>query len=117
MISTLRRTKLGSKLGGPIGLPLRIPVIDGDVLSFYVARAREVPGESPRHGQTHELDLATIDTLSEVTFVRLLRQRRRAKRKEHDDAKRQCRKQFPSTLRSLLLLLSLLTATLLQLLI
>src|SRR5262249_58079647 len=28
----------GSKLGSPIGLPLRIPVIDGDVLSFYIAQ-------------------------------------------------------------------------------
>src|SRR5262249_26483353 len=30
--------QLGSKLGSPIGLPLRIPVIDGDVLSFYITQ-------------------------------------------------------------------------------
>jgi hypothetical protein len=30
--------QFGNKLRRPIGLPLRVPVIDGDVLSFYVAQ-------------------------------------------------------------------------------
>ena len=34
----LETHQLGGKLREPIGLPLRISVLDGDVLSFYVAK-------------------------------------------------------------------------------
>src|SRR6266536_2455519 len=34
----LKTHQLGRKLRGPIALPLRISVLDGDVLSFYVAK-------------------------------------------------------------------------------
>ena len=34
----LETHQLGRKLRGPIELPLRISVLDGDVLSFYVAK-------------------------------------------------------------------------------
>ena len=34
----LETHQLGRKLREPIGLPLRISVLDGDVLSFYVAK-------------------------------------------------------------------------------
>ncbi len=34
----LQTHQLGRKLRGPIDLPLRISVLDGDVLSFYVAK-------------------------------------------------------------------------------
>ena len=33
----LETHQLGRKLRGPIELPLRVSVLDGDVLSFYVA--------------------------------------------------------------------------------
>ena len=34
----LETHQLGRKLRNPIGFPLRISVLDGDVLSFYVAK-------------------------------------------------------------------------------
>ena len=39
----LEAHQLGSKLRGPIELPLRISVLDGDVLSFYVATLAQRP--------------------------------------------------------------------------
>ena len=46
----LQTHQLGHKLRGPIDLPLRISVVDGDVLSFYVAKRRAELAELPRRG-------------------------------------------------------------------
>ena len=45
----LETHQLGRKLREPIALPLRISVLDGDVLSFYVAKvAQSQPNSSKR---------------------------------------------------------------------
>src|SRR5262249_15821119 len=77
----LETHQLGRKLRGPIGLPFRISVLDGDVLSFYVATL----------AQCHPNCLGTSGLTSSIArryipypgdFLRLLRVGGRAKRKE-----------------------------------
>ena len=53
----LETHQLGRKLGEPIELPLRIPVLDGDVLSFYVAKlAQSQPNYLGTGGLTSWVD-------------------------------------------------------------
>ena len=61
----LETHQLGRKLREPIALPLRISVLDGDVLSFYVATlAQSQPNCLGTGGLTSWIG-TTIDTLSE----------------------------------------------------
>src|SRR4030095_1082074 len=54
----LETHQLGRKLREPIGLPLRISVLDGDVLSFYVAKlAQSQPNCLGTGGLTSWLEL------------------------------------------------------------
>ena len=61
----LETHQLGRKLREPIALPLRISVLDGDVLSFYVATLAQSQPNCLGTGGLTELDRPTIDTLSE----------------------------------------------------
>jgi hypothetical protein len=42
----LETLQLGRKLRGPIDLPLHIPVLEGDVLSFYIADLAKCQADS-----------------------------------------------------------------------
>ena len=60
----LETHQLGRKLREPIDLPLRISVLDGDVLSFYVATLAQSQPNCLGTGGLSKLDRTTIDTLS-----------------------------------------------------
>ena len=78
----LETHQLGRKLRGPIGLSLRISVLDGDVLSFYVATlAQSRPNCLGTSGLSSWL-ARPIDTLS-AGLSSAAAPRRMAKRKEH----------------------------------
>ena len=60
----LETHQLGRKLRDPIELPLRISVLDGDVLSFYVATLAQSQPNSLGTGGVTSCDRPPIDTLS-----------------------------------------------------
>ena len=76
----LETHQLGRKLRSPIELPLRISVLDGDVLSFYVATlAQSQPNCLGTGGLTSWIGLDKIPYPRDL--LRLLRRARIAKRK------------------------------------
>ena len=60
----LETHQLGRKLREPIDLALRISVLDGDVLSFYVAKLAQSQPNCLGTGGLSSLGRSTIDTLS-----------------------------------------------------
>ena len=60
----LETHQLGGKLSDSIALPLRISVLDGDVLSFYVATLVQSQPNCLDTGGLTSCDRPPIDTLS-----------------------------------------------------
>ena len=79
----LETHQLGRKLREPIALTLRVSVLDGDVLSFYVATLAQSQPNSLGTGGITSCVATPIDILSAGTFFGRCASATEAKRKEH----------------------------------
>ena len=86
----LETHQLSRKLRGPIELPLRISVLDGNVLSFYVAKIAQSQPNCLGTGGLTSCDRPTIDTLSEGPSSAAAPDAEKLSAKQHSAKRKDC---------------------------